>query len=255
IAIGRDIRHDAHVDEHKYDAGQMRSIARKKVCGSRSTSWACPAYGSARMPPTTRTPRQQSRQMTTGSALAGGPLPSDSKKPRALDCPDGVHGLSIVLLTTNATTSRLENFMEIKSTRYISLVICDFISDFLCYCCRNKGLSPDEIAIICVIVTQTVRELKTSNFARVNFGTENFALPNEYRPSISVKFVQNQLGMSRETTRQKLESLGTKKFMHKTKGGYTFPAQYGDDDLTKDLREYLMKRYILLQEDLNNMPD
>ena len=96
IAIGRDIRHDAHVDEHKYDAGQMRSIARKKVCGSRSTSWACPAYGSARMTPTTRTPRQQSRQMTTGSALAGGPLPSDSKKPRALDCPDGVHRRSIV---------------------------------------------------------------------------------------------------------------------------------------------------------------
>lgn len=145
--------------------------------------------------------------------------------------------------------------MNHDQTRYISSFIIEFISDFICYCKEKKGLSANDVAILCLVVSRSTHELIHDLFVSRNYGNEDFALPTKYRSPVSVKFIHTRLGMSRETTRRNLEDLVRRNFIHKVKGGYIFPAQVGEDDLTKDVRGYLVQRLSALENHVKKMPE
>jgi predicted DNA-binding transcriptional regulator len=148
-----------------------------------------------------------------------------------------------------------EVFVDKAPTRYISSFIIEFISDFICHCNDQHGFSADEVAILCLVVSQSTRELRNDAFVSKNYGNEDFVFPSEYRPPVSVKFIHTNLGMARETVRRKLDGLVKRNFLYKVKGGYVFPAQVGDDDYTKELRNFLVQRLSALENYVKRMPE
>jgi Fic family protein len=140
-------------------------------------------------------------------------------------------------------------------TRYISSFIIEFISDFICFCNENYQMSADDIAIISLIASESTREIRNDVFLTKNYGNEDDAFPSLHRPPTSAKTIYTRLGMKRETTRRKLESLADRQMITKVKGGYVFPAQIGLDDYTKDLREFFIKKLSSLDEYRRKMPE
>ena len=124
-------------------------------------------------------------------------------------------------------------------TRYVASFVVEFISDFMHFCVEKYGFSIEEMAIIWLVASESTREIRHDAYLLKTYGTEIAAIPDGFRFPVSVKFVCNRLGTSRETTRRKLENLANKGFLTKTKGGYVFPAQTGDADYTKESRDFL----------------
>jgi CRP-like cAMP-binding protein len=139
-------------------------------------------------------------------------------------------------------------------TRYVASFIVEFISDFMCFSVEKFGFSAEEIALVCLVASESTRELRRDAFAAKNYGSEDIAFPNGYRAPVSLKFVHVSLGMSRETARRKLESLVERGFLVRGKGGYTLPAQTGPDDFTKDLRSFLVGKLGELDNYVKKMP-
>jgi predicted DNA-binding transcriptional regulator len=119
---------------------------------------------------------------------------------------------------------------------------------------EKYGFSVDEIAIICLVASESIRDLRGDAFAARNYGTEDVAFPNEFRKPVSLKFVHVSLGLSRETARRKLESLVERGFLNRGKGGYTHPAQTGSDDYTKELRQFLVRKLVELETYIKKIP-
>ncbi len=140
-------------------------------------------------------------------------------------------------------------------TRYVASFTIAFISDFMRFSVEKYGFSVEEIAIICLVASESIRDLRTDAFAARNYGTEDIAFPNEFRTPVSLKFIHVSLGMSRETARRKLESLVERGFLNRGKGGYTHPAQMGADDYTKDLRQFLVRKLIELEGYVKKTPN
>lgn len=145
--------------------------------------------------------------------------------------------------------------MENVPTRYISSFAIEFISDFYCFCAGKYGLSAEEVAILSLIASESTREIRSDAFVARNYGDEDDAFPTVYRSPVSVKSVHTRLGMSRETTRRKLENLAERGLIKKVSGGFIFPAQRGDDDYTKDLRKFMVDKLAALGNYVKRMPD
>lgn len=139
-------------------------------------------------------------------------------------------------------------------TRYVSSFIVEFISDFMRFSVEKYGFSTEEIAIVCLVASESTRELRQDAFAAKNYGGEQVVFPNGYRTPVSLKFVHVSLGMSRETARRKLENLVARGYLNRGKGGYTLPAQTGADDYTKDLRTFLIDKLAALEHYVRKMP-
>ena len=139
-------------------------------------------------------------------------------------------------------------------TRYVASFVVEFISDFMHFCVEKYGFSIEEIAIICVVASESTREIRHDAYLLKTYGTEIAAIPNDFRFPVSVKFVCNRLGTSRETTRRKLESLANRGFLVRNKGGYTLPAQTDDADYTKELRDFLALKVNNLQKYIEKIP-
>lgn len=139
-------------------------------------------------------------------------------------------------------------------TRYVSSFIVEFISDFIRFSVEKYRFSAEEIAIICLVASESTRELRRDAFAAKNYGGEDTAFPNGYRAPVSLKFVHVSLGMSRETARRKLEKLVEGGFLNRSKGGYTLPAQTGADDYTRELRSFLVGKLAELERYVKRMP-
>ena len=133
-------------------------------------------------------------------------------------------------------------------TRYVASFVVEFISDFMHFCVEKYGFSIEEITIICLVASESTREIRHDAYLLKTYGTEIDAIPDGFRFPVSVKFVCNRLGTSRETTRRKLENLADRGFLSKNKGGYTLPAQTGDADYTKELRDFLTLKVCDLQK-------
>ena len=144
--------------------------------------------------------------------------------------------------------------MSYAPTRYIASFTISFISDFMRFSVEKYGFSVDEIAIICLVASESIRDLRGDAFAARNYGTEDVAFPNEFRKPVSLKFVHVSLGLSRETARRKLESLVERGFLNRGKRGYTLPAQMGSDDYTKDLRKFLVRQLVELETHIKKTP-
>ncbi len=144
--------------------------------------------------------------------------------------------------------------MENAPTRYISSFAVEFISDFICFCAEKYGFSAEEVAILSLVASESTREIRSDAFSARNYGGEDSAFPTGYRSPVSVKFIHTRLGMSRETTRRKLENLAARGLVKKTKGGFAFPAQMGDDDYTEDLRKFMVAKLVALENYIKRMP-
>jgi hypothetical protein len=139
-------------------------------------------------------------------------------------------------------------------TRYISSFVVEFISDFMHFCVGKYGFSTDEISIICVVATESTREIRRDGYLLKTYGAEGPAIPDEFRFPVSVQFVCRRLGMPRETTRRKLENLATRGFLKKIKGGYSLPAQTDAADYTRELRDFLVLKIRGLQNYIEKIP-
>ena len=141
------------------------------------------------------------------------------------------------------------------ATRYISSFIVEFISDFMCFAIETIDLSPDEVAILCLVASESTREIRKDPFAKHNFGKEDFAFPDTDRPPVSIKVIHTRLGLSRETTRRKVAALVERGLLKRARGGVFLPAQTGDDDFTKELRPFLVRKLEVLKSYSEKMPD
>jgi hypothetical protein len=141
------------------------------------------------------------------------------------------------------------------STRYIASFIVELFSDFMCFAIKQNGFSPEEVAIICVVATESTREIRKDAFAARQFGGEDYAFPDTERPAVSIKFIHTRLGMSRETTRRKVADLVERGFLKRTKGGVILPAQTGEDDYTREIRSFLVRKLDAIGAYRNKMPD
>lgn len=140
-------------------------------------------------------------------------------------------------------------------TRYISSFIVEIFAEFMCVAVEKLQLSPDKVAILCLVVSESTREIRRDPFARKNFGAEEFAFPDMDRPVVSIKFIHTRLGLSRETTRRKVAGLVEQGFLKRAKGGVFFPAQIGEDDHTEELRRFFVRKLQVLAEYRDRMPD
>ena len=145
--------------------------------------------------------------------------------------------------------------MKNHSTRYTSAFIVEFISDFMSFCSHNYDLSLEEIAIVCLIASESTRDIRNEMFLTKSYGYEEDAFPSGYRSPVRTKEICTKLNLKRETTRRKLERLDLINFIKKVEGGYILPAQIGTDDYTKELRTFLMNRINVLSNYIEKTPE
>jgi len=145
-------------------------------------------------------------------------------------------------------------FVDNLPTRYMASFVVEFISDFTHFCVEKYGFSTEEIGIICVVATESTREIRRDGYLLKTYGTEDQAIPDEFRFPVSVQFVCRRLGMRRETTRRKLEDLTNRGFLNKVKGGYSLPAQTGAADYTLELRDFLASKISKLRTYIEKIP-
>lgn len=106
---------------------------------------------------------------------------------------------------------------------------------------RKHNISLVDVAILTLLFSESTAPLRDEPYLANRFGFEERGLPNEYRPVVSLKFIHNSLGLSRETARRKLERLVERGFITKTTGGYMLHHQQGEDDFLSDFRFSLIK--------------
>ena len=146
--------------------------------------------------------------------------------------------------------------MKGAATRYVSSFFIEVFSDFLRFSIHQNDLTVEEVAILCVVAAESTRELRKDPFAVRNFGAEdNMVLPEGDRPPVSLKYIYTTLAMSRETTRRKVASLVERGFLRRSRRGVFFPAQVGEDDYTRELRVFLLRKLEVLNGYLAKMPD
>lgn len=145
--------------------------------------------------------------------------------------------------------------MGTAATRYISSFIIEVFSDFMRFAIHQNNLSPDEVAIICLVAAESTRELRKDPFATRTFGAEEHVFPDAARPAVSIKYIHTSLGMSRETTRRKVADLVERGFLKRSRRGVYFPAQVGGDDYTREIRLFLTRKLEVLNCYLDKMPD
>jgi hypothetical protein len=145
--------------------------------------------------------------------------------------------------------------MSTAATRYVSSFIVELVSDFMLFSVEKLNLSPEEIAIVCLVASESTREIRKDAFATRNFGGEDQAFPDVERPPVSIKFIHTRLGLSRETTRRKVAGLVERKFLKRAKGGVILPAQTGEDDYTRELRGFLLRKLEVIEAYRRKIPD
>ncbi len=145
--------------------------------------------------------------------------------------------------------------MSGAASRYIASFFVELFSDFMRVGIRQNDLTVEEVAIICIVASESTREIRKDPFATRHFGTEDRAVPDDARPSVSLKFIYTSLAMSRETTRRKVAGLVERGFLKRSGRGVYLPSQTGADDYTKELRAFLTRKVEVLNGYLDKMPD
>lgn len=128
-----------------------------------------------------------------------------------------------------------------KATRLVASHYAKYSTDLIGYAARKYDISIEDMAIIALVFAESTRPLREDPYLGSKFGFEDRALPNEYRLSVNLKFIHTSLGLSRETTRRKLERLVARGFLARIDGGYMFQYPRGGLDFTKGFRSTLLK--------------
>lgn len=145
--------------------------------------------------------------------------------------------------------------MSGAASRYIASFIIELFSDFMRFGVHQNDLTVEEVAIICLVASESTRELRKDSFAARAYGTEAAAIPDDARPTVSLKFIHTSLGMSRETTRRRVAGLVERGYLKRSGRGVYFPAQTGADDFTHEIRNFLMRKVKDLNAYLGKIPD
>lgn len=141
------------------------------------------------------------------------------------------------------------------ASRYIASAYIEIFSEFIRFAVHQNHLSVEEVAIICVVAAESTRELRKDPFATRTYGGEGAAMPNEARASVSLKFIHSSLGMSRETTRRRVNALVERGYLRRAGRGVFFPAQTGTDDYTAEMRGFLVRKLKDVNAYLGKVPD
>ena len=141
------------------------------------------------------------------------------------------------------------------STRYIASFIVEIFAEFMAVAVEKLQLSPEEVAILCVVVSKSTRDLRKDPFVARNFGSEDFAVPDEERPAVSLRMIYTSLGLSRETTRRKVARMVEMGYLKRTAGGVIFPSQTGPNDYTAELRSFLVRKLAVMDAYRSKLPD
>lgn len=141
------------------------------------------------------------------------------------------------------------------ASRYVASFFIELFSEFLRFGVHQNNLTVEEVAIICLVASESTRELRKDPFATRAFGGEGTAIPDEARPSVSLKFIHTSLGMSRETTRRRVVALVERGYLRRSGRGVYFPAQTGKDDYTKEIRSFLVRKLKDVNTYLDKIPD
>lgn len=128
-----------------------------------------------------------------------------------------------------------------KATRLVASHFAKHTTDLIGYAARKYDISIEDMAILALVFSESTRPLREDPYLAAKFGFEDRALPDEYRLSVSLKFVHTSLGLSRETTRRKLERLVSRGMLARINGGYVFPNIQARPDLSKVFRATLVK--------------
>lgn len=128
-----------------------------------------------------------------------------------------------------------------KATRVAASHFANYTSQLIGHCVRKYSVSIEDLAILVLIFAESTSPLRADPYLAARFGFEERGLPNEYRPPVNLKFIHTSLGLSRETTRRKLERLVGRELLIKTNGGYIFPNIPADHRFARDWRATLLE--------------
>lgn len=127
-----------------------------------------------------------------------------------------------------------------KAARVAASHFANYISHLIGQSVRKYDISIEDQAILALVYAESTAPLRGDAYLAARFGHNERGLPNEYRRSVNLKFIHTSLGLSRETTRRKLERLVGRGFLMKVQGGYLFPNVAGDHAFARDFRVTLL---------------
>lgn len=145
--------------------------------------------------------------------------------------------------------------MSGTASRYVGSFFVELFSEFMRFGVQQNNLTIEEVAIICIVASESLRELRKDPFVTRNYGREGAAIPDEARPSVSLKFIHTSLGMSRETARRRVNGLVERGYLKRSGRGVFFPAQVGNNDYTYEIRSFLVRKLKDLNAYLEKIPD
>lgn len=131
----------------------------------------------------------------------------------------------------------------------------ELFTEFLRFGIHQNDLTVEEVAIICLVASESTRELRKDPFSTRNYGSEEAAIPDDARPTVSLKFIHTTLGMSRETTRRRVVGLVERGLLRRSRRGIYFPAQIGEADYTYEMRAFLLRKLKDVAAYLRKIPD
>lgn len=130
--------------------------------------------------------------------------------------------------------------------RFAASLLTKCIVDLVGFAVKRHRISIEDLAILAMVFSESTRALREDpDMARV-FGGERVGLPNKYRPTVSLKDVHTALGLSRETTRRKLERLVERGFLIRLGNRYLFALPPAGDAFSTDLRMVLQKQLSMM---------
>lgn len=138
--------------------------------------------------------------------------------------------------------TRMSTINANRPTRLAASLFTKYLVDLVGFAVNRYKISIEELAIIALVFTESTRALREDPDLARNFGFEREGLPNKYRPTVSLKDVYTTLGLSRETTRRKLERLVERGFLVRLDNRYLFALPPSGEEFSSDFRLVLMDR-------------
>lgn len=142
---------------------------------------------------------------------------------------------------------------EEQPTRYITGVMARALVDFVGSMATGLGGDVADVLIVAFVGGQSTRGMMEDRHLAQRYGYEGRVMPNEERRPTSIREICETLNMKRETVRRRLVRLEADGWLLKVEGGFIQPAQVGEDDQTRALRQIVVKKARRLVRDLEKV--
>lgn len=142
---------------------------------------------------------------------------------------------------------------EEQPTRYITAVMARAVVDFVGSLTTGVGGDVADVLIVAFVGGRSTRAMIGDRYLAQRYGYEARVMPNEERKPTSIREICDGLNMKRETVRRRLVRLEAEGWLLKVEGGFIKPAQVGENDQTKALRQIVVKKANRLVRDLEKL--